>query len=64
MKCRLDKLKSGFMCVHPAKHSIEVTGENPETGKKQTKSAILCGRHFTILKNESMGGEFTYKEVK
>lgn len=63
MKCQLDKLKSGFMCLKPAKHSVEVTGENPESGKKITRHAELCGKHFNLLKIESFSGEFTYKEL-
>ena len=62
-KCRLDQLKSGFMCLSPAKHRVEVTGEDPESGKKIVKNAELCGKHFNLLKIESFSGEFTYKEL-
>jgi len=53
------------MCQHPAKHAVEVTGENPDNGKKMTKRADLCGKHFNLMKIESIGtGDFTYKELK
>ena len=64
MKCQLWLIKPGFYCLHEAKVGVEVSGENPDTGKNMTKRAYICGKHLRALEEGADSGDYTVKTIE